>query len=64
MQSAVSPTLACYVICMKSGCEHQQIELVESALVAPSVDTMSQASPFAADESQRLLGGDDDDPEE
>jgi hypothetical protein len=49
---------------MKSGCEHQQIELVESALVAPSVDTMSQASPFAADESQRLLGGDDDDPEE
>lgn len=49
---------------MKSGCEQQQIELVESGFIAPSAGNMNHASPFAADESQRLLDGDDDDPEE
>ena len=50
---------------MKSGHDQQQIELVESG-VPPSVADMSSpfASPFAADESQRLLDGGGEDPEE
>ena len=50
---------------MKSGHDRQQIELVETG-VPPSVADMSYASrsPFAADESQRLLDGGGEDPEE
>jgi hypothetical protein len=48
---------------MKSRCDSQQIELVEGGVV-PSSANMSYASPFAADENQRLLDGGADDLEE
>jgi hypothetical protein len=48
---------------MKPGCERQHIELVERGVVL-SADNMNHASPFAADESQRLLPDVDEDPEE